>query len=710
MPLEIGTILHHRYRIEEILGKGGMGAVYRAVDVNLGVHVAVKENYFITEEFARQFRREATILASLRHSNLPRVTDHFVLEGQGQFLVMDYIEGDDLRQMVEENGPLSEQQVLSWFLDICSALTYLHTLTPSIIHRDIKPGNIKVSPDGRAYLVDFGLAKIIDENAGTTMGAKAMTPGYSPPEQYGSGHTDQRTDIYSLAATMYAIMTGVVPEESLERAMGRLALTPINKRNPSISQGMARAIEKAMQVRPVDRYQTVSEFAAAISSIQGAGQATVISNLPFVGRSKTASVDRAQEAPSERKQSRTISKPILPKPVTTENGTRLRRRLPMYLIGFFTLILVVYGASYALAGSNPRLEAFFAPPTDTTTPGMRTQEIAIGSTESTDAEQNSDGEGQLTTAAPDAIEATESTDEVVTPEAAITDVPQVSLTGGGSGQIAFASDREGVPQIFVMDSDGSNVVRLTSQVDGACQPAWSPDGSQMLFTSPCGRSKATYPGAGIWLINADGTGVTPLPAVAGGGDFDPRWSPDGTQILFTSMRDNRPQVYLMNRDGTGVQNISSNLTTENQPVWKPESSILIFNSWRAGYSELFLVELPDLNEVRYTLTDERDSSRADFSSDGVMLLFQRQVGGIPRLFVKQFDASDRIARQVCSESPLAAYPMTEARWSPDGNWIAFETWPQGDNHQIGLMSSTCGQFQILTADSEAYDFDPDWRP
>ncbi len=96
MPLEIGTILHHRYRIEEILGKGGMGAVYRAVDVNLGVHVAVKENYFITEEFARQFRREATILASLRHSNLPRVTDHFVLEGQGQFLVMDYIQGDDL--------------------------------------------------------------------------------------------------------------------------------------------------------------------------------------------------------------------------------------------------------------------------------------------------------------------------------------------------------------------------------------------------------------------------------------------------------------------------------------------------------------------------------------------------------------------------------------------------------------------------------------
>lgn len=698
MPLEIGTILHHRYRIEEILGKGGMGAVYKAVDVNLGVHVAVKENYFITEEFARQFRREATILASLRHPNLPRVTDHFVLKGQGQFLVMDYIEGEDLRHLVEANGPLSEQQVISWFLDICSALTYLHTLTPPIIHRDIKPGNIKVTPDGQAYLVDFGLAKIVDESAGTTLGAKAMTPGYSPPEQYGSGHTDQRTDIYSLAATMYATLSAVVPEESLERAMGRLALTPVTKRNPAISQGMGRAIEKAMQVRPVDRYQTVSEFSEAIRSIQGSGQATMISSLPFIGRAKTGANGKEKKPVENTQKPRPLSKPAGP-----QNKTQFTRRLPFYIIGFITLLLLIFGASYAIPGVNPRLASFFAPPTDTRQAGLP----AFTTTQDAEDEATQEPAVEQETESPDSDIPTPVLTAPVTQ--ASTGIPAVDLIGGGAGQIAFASDREGIPQIFLMDVDGTNIVQLTEQVDGACQPAWSPDGTELLFTSPCNKSKTTYPGAGIWRINADGSGAAPLPTVAGGGDFDPRWSPDGSRIAFTSMRDNRPQIYIMNLDGSGLQSISENLTTENEPAWKPESTVLVFNSWRAGFSELFLVELPDLEEVKYTLNEENNASHADFSDDGSMLLFQRLIGGIPRLFVKEFAERDRLARQLCPESPLAAYPMSEARWSPDSKWIVFETWPEV-SHEIGMVTDTCGQYQVLTDVSGAYNFDPDWRP
>jgi len=560
MPLEIGTILHHRYRIEEILGKGGMGAVYRAVDVNLGVHVAVKENYFITEEFARQFRREATILASLRHPNLPRVTDHFVLKGQGQFLVMDYIEGKDLREMVEENGALSEQQVLPWFLEICDALTYLHTLTPPIIHRDIKPGNIKITPDGSAYMVDFGLAKIVDESAGTTLGAKAMTPGYSPPEQYGSGHTDQRTDIYSLAATMYATLTAVVPEESLERAMGRLALTPITKRNNTISSGMAKAIEKAMQVRPVDRYQTVSEFAAAIRSIQGSGQATVISNLPFMIRERTSTENGEKRSPKLP----SIPKPLSRPAASSISTSRLKRRLPLYFIGVFTILLVLYGAIYAIPGVNPRLASFFAPATNTDT--------VVASTAATE-DETQPAETESASDAQNPGTETPATEEAAA-ETTAAEVPatqaQTTGIGGGAGQIAFASDRNGVPQIFLMSTDGSGVVQVTDLVDGACQPAWSPDGSQLVFTSPCNKSKTTYPGAGLWLVNADGSGLEPLPTVAGGGDFDPRWSPDGSRIAFTSMRDTRPQVYVLTLEAGSVQNVSENLTTENQPDWRPQ--------------------------------------------------------------------------------------------------------------------------------------------
>ncbi|TET81783.1 MAG: hypothetical protein E3J37_08575, partial [Anaerolineales bacterium] len=130
MPLQPGMILKNRYRIECALGQGGMGAVYDAYDINLGVKVAVKENLFTTEEFARQFRREATILASLRHPNLPRVTDHFVIEGEGQYLVMDFIEGVDLRERLESEGSISEEEALPWFLAISDAITYLHSRKP----------------------------------------------------------------------------------------------------------------------------------------------------------------------------------------------------------------------------------------------------------------------------------------------------------------------------------------------------------------------------------------------------------------------------------------------------------------------------------------------------------------------------------------------------------------------------------------------------
>src|SRR5512143_2718578 len=130
MTMERGSLLNKRYRIVEILGQGGMASVYRAVDENLGVDVAVKENLFTTDEYARQFRREAVILANLRHPNLPRVTDHFAIENQGQYLVMDYIEGEDLRQRLDRLGALPDEEVIVLGAAICEALAYLHSRRP----------------------------------------------------------------------------------------------------------------------------------------------------------------------------------------------------------------------------------------------------------------------------------------------------------------------------------------------------------------------------------------------------------------------------------------------------------------------------------------------------------------------------------------------------------------------------------------------------
>lgn len=260
MTLKQGELLLNRYRIIEVLGHGGMGSIFRAVDENLGVEVAVKENLFTIEDYARQFRREATILANLRHANLPRVSDHFSIEDQGQYLIMDYIEGEDLQERLERLSPFDEEEVVFIGASLCDALAYMHSRDPVVLHRDIKPANVRITPRGGVYLVDFGLAKIIHGDQTTTTGARAMTMGFSPPEQYGAARTDARTDIYSLGATLYTTLTGLAPEDSLAQTMDQIELTPVRERNPKVSKRVAEAVEKALQVHPNDRFQLAAEF------------------------------------------------------------------------------------------------------------------------------------------------------------------------------------------------------------------------------------------------------------------------------------------------------------------------------------------------------------------------------------------------------------------------------------------------------------------
>ncbi|MBN1811953.1 MAG: serine/threonine protein kinase [Anaerolineae bacterium] len=266
MTLSVGQVVDNRYRIVKLLGHGGFGAVYQAWDARLERLCALKENLDPSSEVERQFGKEATILANLNHPNLPRVIDHFTVAGQGQYLVMDFVEGDDLQQMLDRRGPLPEAEVLPWITQICDALAYLHNQPQPIIHRDIKPANVKITSDGQPMLVDFGIAKFYDPARQTTLGARAITPGYSPPEQYGHGRTDTRSDIYSLGATLYALLTGKEPADSVERLIGAAALTPPEQLNPLISEPVARVIMKAMAAEPAQRFQSIAEFKAALVS------------------------------------------------------------------------------------------------------------------------------------------------------------------------------------------------------------------------------------------------------------------------------------------------------------------------------------------------------------------------------------------------------------------------------------------------------------
>ena len=265
MPLEIGQSIHHdRYRIDSLLGQGGMGAVYKAYDSSLEMDVAIKENLETSPQAQKQFGREANILAHLSHPNLPRVTDYFFVPNQGQYLVMDYVSGEDLHSMTQRLGRLPEPQVLSWIGQITDALAYLHGQNPPIIHRDIKPSNIRIRSDGRAMLVDFGLAKIYDVKLATTIGAQAVTPGFSPPEQYGGGNTDTRSDIYALGATLFHLLTGQSPPESVLRAINAALMPSPHQVNPEISPQMDQIIMKAVELPTERRYQNINELSTAL--------------------------------------------------------------------------------------------------------------------------------------------------------------------------------------------------------------------------------------------------------------------------------------------------------------------------------------------------------------------------------------------------------------------------------------------------------------
>lgn len=258
-PLPPGTLLQGRYAIEDLLGEGGFGAVYRARDLHLARRLcAVKETFDTSSAAAAQFRLEAEILAGLEHPYLPEVWDYFA-EGRGLYLVMEFIEGDDLESQLNRDGPLPELLVRQWVSQLSGALALMHARQPPVIHRDIKPANIKIRSNSQPVLVDFGLAKIFHPTQETVLAARAVSDGFSPIEQYGRGRTDARSDIYALGATLYNLLTGIVPPDAPTRAIDD-PIVPPSQLNPAISPGMERIILHALSMHAEARYQSVLDL------------------------------------------------------------------------------------------------------------------------------------------------------------------------------------------------------------------------------------------------------------------------------------------------------------------------------------------------------------------------------------------------------------------------------------------------------------------
>ena len=290
------TLLKDRYVIIRSLGSGGQGHVYEALDKNLDSHVAIKEAILDHEDYRHAFSREARLLANLRHQIFPKVAEHFSQKNT-LYLVMEFIAGEDLEKLMKarDNAPFELNVALRWADAILDALDYLHNVNPEdpIIHRDIKPGNIKLTARGEVVLLDFGLAR---GSAGemSTMNSKrsviGYTPGYAPPEQslrhpiwtdslslsfpsqlkqLISQKTDAGSDLYSLAATLYRLITGVSPTDAPKRCLQVWSgnadpLLPADQIKPEIPRGLSNVLQKAMCLEREERFANAVDMRNAV--------------------------------------------------------------------------------------------------------------------------------------------------------------------------------------------------------------------------------------------------------------------------------------------------------------------------------------------------------------------------------------------------------------------------------------------------------------
>lgn len=282
------TILQNRYSIVRELGRGGMGAVYESFDLRLSRTVALKETFAETSELHRAFKHEARLLANLRHPSLPNVLDHFI-EGDGQFLVMEYISGPDLAQMLlRRSSPFPEYQVLKWADELLALLEYLHGHVPPVIHRDIKPANIKIGASGQVILLDFGLARgSVGSMTGTgpSRSLNGYSPHYAPLEQMHGEKSDPRIDLYAVAATLYHLLTRQAPEEALKRASSLFAqssdpLTLACQYNPAVSMQVALVLARALSLNPNERPSSAAEMRALLGDNNRAERMSVTQASP----------------------------------------------------------------------------------------------------------------------------------------------------------------------------------------------------------------------------------------------------------------------------------------------------------------------------------------------------------------------------------------------------------------------------------------------
>jgi Tol biopolymer transport system component/tRNA A-37 threonylcarbamoyl transferase component Bud32 len=676
-----------QYEIIEEIGRGGMAVVYKAWQPALERHVALKvlPDYFRHDpEFLARFQREARAAAGLSHPNI--IAIHDVGEQDGvHYIAMEWVDGGSLGTRLTA-GALSLEQTQRVLAQTADALDCAHR--HGLIHRDIKPGNILFTSDGRVKVADFGIAHAAGGTQLTRSGVILGTPEYMAPEQAQGMPVDHRLDLYALGVVLYQMLTGRVPFRGTTPHAALHAVIydsppPPRALNPELPAAVETVVLKALAKQPQDRFQT---GASMVEAFQRARSGL---SMPIPPSSEPP----AQPTPAPWLRPRYLALAIA--------------GIAVLLVGTVAFLLVPPGGERA-AAATASAQAATTRGAQTTGPPSASPAILLATRTPTPsasftAMRPTDPPGPTAT---HTLAPAGSPEPTVAPPTATrtprpTETPEPTLplptptASGGGNRVGFVSDRTGNDEIFVVHVDGSGLTQLTDNPAADWGPDWSQDGRRIAFASER---------AGNWEIytmDAGGGGVTRMTDHP---DYDstPSWSPNGRRIAFMTDRDGNLEIYALDVTSRAVTRLTNDPGVDALPAWSPAGGLIAFQSGRSGNDEI-LVMNPDGSGVRNLTNDPGPDWGPAWSPDGRRIAFASERDDNWEIYVMNADGSGQT--RLTNNAAIDQDPS----WSSDGNRITFMSFRDG-NSDIYVMNAD-GSGQTRLTGNPTRDESPSWaRP
>lgn len=737
-----------QYELRELLGLGGMGAVYRGFQTSLRREVAVKilPSSLATEAgYAERFNREAQTAAALEHPHIVSIFDYGTQRGTS-YLVMRLLTGGTLAQRLQpRDGKLnlpSLGETANLLNQLSSALAYAHA--QGVIHRDIKTSNVMFDNQGNAYLVDFGIAKLMGAQSGLTGTGMAMgTPTYMPPEQWAGQELTPAADQYALAVLVYAMVTGRVPFEAntpyelLHKHLNELP-TPATSFRADVPDSINRVLTRALSKSPADRFPSVTAFSQAFESgIEGSKGALTNFFTAKIDTHQLRPINQPAPSPISGVQSGLSRSgsgsqqtfiPNTPQPPAT--GTQVSVPLtknPLFYGVILVIVLLVAILVVLLGGrlgGGPVIPTRSAIIIDVDTETPTTESISATSTEAEATATDTDVP-TVASASDTPIRATETeTDapptEINATPATLTPAPRITrtdtdntptraeLTQAASGLTGDSTDE---PEPTETDTDippSATSTATDTDVPPTATDTATDTPTATATNTPTATDTATNTPTATFTATDTPTNtptdtptntLTPTPTSTDTPTATPTPDFAAFNIVFFAFKNGNADLFLTDEDGAVPVQITSLQSDEVDPAWSSDARKIVYASNRDGNYDLFIINPDGSGEVRLTETDWDERAPA-WSPEGQYIAYQSNQNTITGdIYVMRSDGTG-----VVQLTNHPAYDLAPA-WSADGRKIAFHTQREGGDNDIAIMDFN-GTNQIVLTDNTAYDADP----